>query len=175
MSADAGTEAPSARAWLLPLRGGVRAAAAEHELLEVLPRPDLEAGAAADAPSLSWRGRRLALLDPAAPFHRETAVPWAVVARVPEAGGGVGVDYGALALAAPPRALTVRDALACEPPDATLLDHLVWSYFALSAFRHDGEAVPILDLPLLFSAAGRARLARYATAGWTRDLTEEHA
>lgn len=163
------------RAWLLPLRGGVRAAAAEHELLEVIPRPAITPAAGAGEPgSLPWRDRALPVMDPAAPFHRDPGapVPWLVVTLiVPDADG---IGFGAVPLAAPPEAVTVDDGLACEPPDATLLDHLVWSQFAVSAFRHGGEPVPILDFARIFSAAGRQRLARYAGTG-SPALPEEHA
>lgn len=149
------------RAWLLPLRGGVRAAAAEYELLEVIPQPRLEGGMGEEA-TLAWRDRRLPVVDPAAPFHRETEAPWAAVARALDPEGTV--VFAALPLAAPPQAVTVHDGLACEPPQGTLREHLVWSQFALGAFRDGTTAVPILDLGRVFSAPGRARLARYAGA-----------
>lgn len=166
---DAGA---TARAWLLPLRGGVRVAAAEQELLEVLPEPTLETSPEADS-VLSWRGQRLPVVDPAAPFHREVAVSWAVVARYLRDDGALG--YGAMPLAATPRAVSVHDGLACKLPEGELLAHLVWSQFALSAFRDGGEAIPVLDLARVFSRAGRARLARYAAVGAARCPAEEMA
>lgn len=112
-------------------------------------------GAARHACGLvSWQGKRLPMIDINVLLHPATGVlPAAtpryalVVAwqRVPFAP----LEYGAIALEKLPVNVSVGDEAQCALPE----DSNLWPQLSLSCFRHEGEAVPILDTARLFDSS----------------------
>lgn len=159
-----------APAWVLSFPGGRRAAVAEHELQEVLVRPDCRPPAPG-SPSvcvgrLSWRGLELPLIDPGIAFGLRNApsVGWVTIAAYRDAATAP-LRYAALCLSAAPILTRVSDTMACGPPDDSLGEHLIWSFLGLSFFRDGEQVVPVLALERLFSEAGQRRLDRFCSSG----------
>jgi chemotaxis signal transduction protein len=102
---------------------------------------------------LSWQEERLPVLDLNVLLHPGTSAEavyaprYALVLayqRAPRAP----LEYGAIVLDRLPLTIAVGDEAQCElPDDCELLPQL-----ALSCFRHDGQAVPVLDTTRLFCA-----------------------
>ena len=60
---------------------------------------------------------------------------------------GSAPQYGALLFTGTPQKVKIQDEHACDlpkPPD--------WESVAISCFRYDGQPIPILDVPHIFSA-----------------------
>lgn len=142
-------------AWLLTLGGGLRAAVGERELVHLVEAPTL-----LDVPTcpyfcrsvLVWNGRLLPAMDVQAWLQGQSPASndrklAGVVAYQPAP--HTEPDYGVLLLTAVPQRLRVTDAQACPLPEHPS----GWSELALSCFLQDKNAIPILDLPQLFSGA----------------------
>lgn len=139
-------------AWLLNIGGGRIVCCGERELLHLVEQPEL-----AEVPLaprhcprvLPWQGALLPVWD----IHAWLASD-SVTAQVPLV---VIVGYqsrrrelprfGAMVLAEPPIRTRVADSQGCPLP----VDEPGWHDIALSCFMHQGSAVPILDLPRMFS------------------------
>ncbi len=141
-------------AWILPLDGWYRAAVGERELIHLIEKPVL-----LDVPCTPfychqvalWQGRILPVMDIAAwltgqPIQRIR--PWICVC-VYQPTTTADLEYGALVLAEIPTREKVRDLQMCPLPD----DPPGWAEIAVSCFADSIGAVPILDLPLIFSEA----------------------
>jgi chemotaxis signal transduction protein len=165
-----------ATAWIVELGHGLRAALASAELVHLLPVPTLFE--LPQAPPycrhlMVWEREILPVLDLA---H------W--LAGSPAARGGqfIGVvgyqeqseenpGRAALFMDAIPIRVKVKDEQACDlPPHPS-----GWRYIACACFLHESQAVPVLDLPFLFSSAAalgdRIEAAAYhgwGTEGWCR-------
>ncbi len=156
-----------ASAWLLELGSERYAAVGKTELQEVMAQPSLTAIPAAPAYCryrVGWRGLELPVLDLAVIFGAapDPAPPhWLTVAAYREPTGQP--RFGAIQLAAPPSLIEVSDDSACPIPETSLTEYLAYSFLAHCCFRHQGRAVPILNVPRLFSPQARQRLARYST------------
>lgn len=152
----AATDSSVVPAQLLNYRNEHCIALPMHTAIEVLDQPRLidVPGAAYYCKQLvRWRDQWLALLDLDALLlayeperARKTLRYVLVVAYQPTPQGPV--EYAALALPALPQTVAVSDAAQCELP----LDSDLWPDLALSCFRHEGRAVPILDTARLFQA-----------------------
>ncbi len=142
----------SVPARLIEYQPGRHVALAQHTTYGLIKQPAFVAvpGAAPYAYGLLlWQEMRVPLIDLGAALHG-SAVPnapgyavvvaWQSIPRGP-------LQYGALALAGLPRTITVRNADQCALPD----DSPLWPRLAVSCFRHEGEAVPILDTRRLFT------------------------
>lgn len=140
-------------AWLLDFGETKKVAVGERELLHLLPQPelfDVPLASAYCARVLSWQERLLPVWDLGVwfgddPDHRPA--PLAAVIGYQAQGESV-PSFGALLLAEPPQRIEVGDEQFCELPDG-----LPWPAIAASCFRHGEQAVPILDLAVMFSAA----------------------
>lgn len=152
LAVDAG---PRAVARLIEYARGRQIALPPRTTLDLVEHPAVVAvpGAAYYAYGLlAWQGRRLPLLDLDALLRahpgadRAVAPRYALVLayqRVPRRP----LEHGAIGLAALPKTVAVGDASRCELP----ADSDLWPLLALSCFRHEGHAVPILDTARLFA------------------------
>lgn len=139
---------------LLAAGEGCPAAIARHEFVEVIAEAKSFRVPAAppDCDRLvSWRGELIPVVDlrclaeasgPADSTDRNLAL---VVTYQPKEGEPL--QYGCLWLSDYPRAITVRDDQSCDLPR----DRKNWLEISLCSFLLDDEAVPILDLPRIFS------------------------
>ena len=60
---------------------------------------------------------------------------------------GASPQYGALLFTGIPEKVRVRDEQVCDLPERPS----GWEIVAISCFSHDGQPVPVLDVPLIFS------------------------
>lgn len=142
-------------AWLLMLGEGLCAAVGERELVHLVETPTL-----LDVPTcpyfcrsvLVWNGRLLPVLDAPAwlakqpPAENDQRLAGIVAYQ---SAPHIEPDYGALLLTEVPKRLRVTDALACPLPEHPG----GWDELAQSCFLQDKIAIPILDLPHLFSGS----------------------
>ncbi|MFO1372415.1 MAG: chemotaxis protein CheW [Candidatus Competibacteraceae bacterium] len=141
-------------AWLLHLKDAWRTAVGERELVHLIEEPTL-----LDIPVtpfycrqvLIWENQILPVLDLAA---------WLAGQPLSRAHKLVGVfayqehldavlSYGAVPLESVPTRRVVDDQDACELPT----EPIGWRQVTISCFSDGGHAVPILDLPYIFSGA----------------------
>lgn len=142
-------------AWLLPLQGAWRAAVGEWELAHLLEAPVL-----LDIPItpfycrqvVLWENRILPVLDLAAWLAGQPLAPRAqMLAGVfaYQEPSEAALSYGILLLDGVPVRHLVQDEEACALP----AEPAGWREVAISCFGDGAGAVPILDLPYIFSDA----------------------
>lgn len=141
-------------AWLMELDGQMRAAVGELEMVHVIQAPELFQ-VPLSPPYCGhvalWQEHILPLMDlPAWLNNRPERVEHTVAGIFAyQARAGEVPHYGALSLAATPLRISVNDELSCalppQPPG--------WKRLALSCFTFNGQAVPILNLAVIFSGA----------------------
>ena len=127
-----------------------------HTTLELMALPALieVPGAAYYARGLlKWQGRHLPVVDlytllRAYPNDLPQRLRYALIVAYQTAPREP-VRHGALALPALPQTVEVTDDDQCDLPD----DSDLWPLLALSCFRYDGRAVPILDGGRLFGSS----------------------
>lgn len=144
----------TATAWIVQLAGGWPVALGEREMTHVVERPVLQ-----DIPQtpghcqqvLLWEEDMLPVLDLTA---------WLTGQPAARAGATVGIvgwqeqpeappQYGALLFTGIPQKVRVQDNQICDLP----IQPAGWASVAVSCFHHNEQAVPILDVPALFSGA----------------------
>ncbi len=140
---------------LLTVGDGCPAAIGRHEFVEVLvdAKSFHVPVAPADCDSLvSWRGELIPVVDlmglmndadRQAPPTQHLTLVVAYQARAEEP-----LRHAGLWLRDYPRAILVNDDQSCELPP----EKKNWQEISLCAFSREGTAVPILDLPRIFSA-----------------------
>lgn len=102
---------------------------------------------------LTWQGARLPLLDLNTLLHGKpgavlsTPPRYALIVAYQRVARGQ-LEYGAIGMNSLPQTISIGDEAQCALPG----DSRLWPQLALSCFQHDGNAVPILDTSLLFSA-----------------------
>jgi chemotaxis signal transduction protein len=143
-----------AMAWIMNLDGGLRTAVGEREMMHLVETPVF-----ADIPQtplhcqqvLIWEGELLPVVDLAAwmtgqPSGRTQAcvgiVGW-------QDQPGASPQYGALLFTGIPAKVRVKDEQVCDLPERPS----GWEIVAISCFSHNGQPIPILDVPLIFSEA----------------------
>jgi len=147
--------APKAAARVLEYAPGRHIALAPYATYALIENPDVARvpGAARYAYGLvTWQDKRLPLIDLNILLHPDSAAASSaapryalVVAYRNQARGPLA--YGAVGLSALPQTVFASDEDQCAlPADSTL-----WPQLALSCFRHEGQAVPILDAAGLFA------------------------
>lgn len=155
-TADAtpGAELALAPARLLQYKPDGFVALPVHTTIELLDGPlmiDMPGAACYCNRLVRWRGQWLALLDLdtllGANSDRAGVPRYALVVAWQQAPGWP-VEHGAIGLATLPQTVGVGDHAGCELP----ADSDLWPVLALSCFRHEGQAVPILDTARLFAA-----------------------
>lgn len=139
-------------AWMMPLRGDLRAAVGELELVHVLPDPP-ELFTVLKAPRhcrqvFLWEGHVLPVFDlsrllGADPHEGENAHIGVFRYRP---GPGQALRYGGLLIHGAPRQVLVNDSQACELPSG----HDAWRRVANACFDYGGRPVPVLNLPRIF-------------------------
>lgn len=157
-------------AWLLNFGRGELAAVGERELLHLVPQSEFF-----EVPRVPRHCRRVLA------WQNRLVPVWSVLewlrpgsdsmeARLSAVVGhqlqrGQAPQFGALLLVEPPVRIEVLNSQACEL-DAS---QAAWGEITISSFRHEGisQPVPVLDLPLMFSAAltGSAALQAFAEYG----------
>lgn len=143
---------PESVSWVLALGDSLRAAVSERELVHLIEAPVL-----LEVPLsppycrhvVAWNQMLLPAMDLSAwllgssPHNsRSLAGVFAYQAR-----RGANPDYGALLLADIPTRIRVTDNLACGLPK----NPPTWRSVAISCFKQDKKAIPILDLRHIFS------------------------
>jgi len=148
------TENPEqSAAWMLALDDQLRAAVGERELIHLIETPTL-----LETPLSPYYCRQVVLwnhlLLPALDLSAwlwgrpQTDHNWKLAGVVAyQTAPGAAPDYGALLLMGVPRRLRVADTQACPLPKHPS----GWRELALSCFRQGENAIPILDLPHLFT------------------------
>ncbi|MBK8509030.1 MAG: hypothetical protein V9G63_01555 [Candidatus Competibacter sp.] len=141
-------------AWLLALGGRLRAAVSEREFVHLLENPTLFEVPMSPAHCrhvVAWNNLLLPVMDLSLWLHDQpleaprplVGVFAHQVRRSPKAG------YGALVLSGIPTRTQVTDDMACGLPK----NPPTWRSVAISCFKHESKATPILDLPQIFGGA----------------------
>jgi chemotaxis signal transduction protein len=159
--------------WLLKLRGQLRVAVGLRELVHVLPySPRLYTVPQTPAHArhvILWEGKILPVVDPAAYLEagvgdgldtatKRLSLDHLVGIVAYQAAPGTEVSLAGMLLGNVPERIRVTDDQACALPESPP----GWHHVATSCFEHpDHGAVPILDLPRLFS--GRLPVAPAST------------
>lgn len=143
-----------AGAWLLTIAPGRMVAIGERELNHLIHEPTIYAVPQTPrhcARVIEWEGQILPVWDLASwLFDAPAADPIAVMAVVGfQRTRRERPQFGALALPTPPVRVLVRDDQACPLPQ----DLAGVQALAISCFKNQDQAVPIIDLALMFSSA----------------------
>ena len=138
-------------AWLLDFGGSCQAAVGTRELLHLVDMPATFA-----VPCTPGYCGRVVLRQERLLPLMDIAVRRGGASRTTSFLGVVGYQqqrgeypqFGALALAAPPRQLAVTDDQACRLPEADS----AWRELAISCFEHQGMPIPVLNLNRIFGS-----------------------
>lgn len=139
-------------AWLLNIGSGKLVGAGERELLHLVEQPELFEVPMAPRHCmrvLAWQGQLLPVWDLHAwlePGSVTDKVPLVVIVGYQSHRREI-PKFGAMILAEPPVRTWVADSQACTLPS----DQPGWNQVALSCFMHEDNAVPVLDLPRMFT------------------------
>lgn len=150
-------ESPSdSIAWILEMDGPLRAAVGERELVHLIEMPALlEVPLCPDycRHVLIWNDIVLPAMDLAAWLRGRSSRRARALAGVfaYQTRPGAKPEYGALLLAGIPARARVTDESACALPK----NPRNWRAVAISCFRQDDHAIPILDLPHIFTGGLR--------------------
>jgi len=143
----------TSRAWLLDFGRGVKAAVGSHEMSHVMLSAELF-----DVPYtpvfcnevLFWQDYILPVLDVPSFLTKQKiirthsgVVGIAIYQESPEKP----LTYAGLHLAETPNIIFVSDGQACELPPQMK----EWAPITISCFKHKNDAIPIIDLAVLFS------------------------
>jgi hypothetical protein len=151
---------PKVAARLIEYAPGRRIALPPHTVFALIEQPTFVEvpGAVAHAYGLLvWQNNRVPLLDLNSLLHSgadiklTSAPPYALIVAYQSAARGP-VAYGAIGLVQLPQTISVGDNDQCELPT----DSKLWPQLALSCFKYEGCAVPILNTSRLFSVFGDA-------------------
>lgn len=140
---------PRMNAWLLDFGGSCQAAVGLRELLHLVDTPASFAVPCTPAHCrrvVLWQERLLPVMDIAVRLgHTSSAASFLGVVGY-QRQRGEQPQFGALALASPPRQLAVTDDQACRLPE----ENGLWRELAISCFEHQGEPIPVLNLNRIF-------------------------
>ena len=143
-----------ATAWIVHFAGSFQAAIGERAMLHIVENPLLEHIPQTPVTCqrvLIWENKILPVIDLTARLtHQSTTHGNSIVGIVGwQAQEGAASQYGALLFNAIPRKVRVHDDQFCNLPTAPP----EWHDLAISCFLHEGHAIPILDIPRLFSTS----------------------
>lgn len=145
-------------AWLINIGTGRIVGAGERELLHLVEHPELFEVPLAPHHCrhvLAWQGQLLPVWDLHAWLEGESSAqttPLVVIVGY-QLHHGEMPKFGGITLLEPPQRTYVADSQVCPLPS----DVAGWCDIALTAFMHQDQAVPILDLPRMFSRCINAR------------------
>ena len=142
----------TSRALRLESGGACIAAVAPHEVVEVLANAPIIVVPRAPAHCcelIEWRSALLPVFDLGRWRAPETAQSNLLAVVAYQVAPGEAVTYGCLRLVSFPKIIEVDDSQVCAMPDEA------WKLIAISCFRDDGVAIPILSLAKLFAAESR--------------------
>ena len=132
--------------------GGSHFALPQHTTLEIVDHPKSirVPGAARHAIGLlEWQGRRIPLIDAASLLANEpahSAAPRYALVVAMQSTPGAPIEHGAIALESLPNSINIDDATWCSAPEEGR-----WESMAISCFKQDGHAVPVVDTAKLFA------------------------
>ena len=146
----------SSNAWILPLDSSLNVAVGEYEILHLVHFPALFSVPGAPFycnQVLVWQNQILPAMDLAAWLQgqsqkREQKLIAIAAYTDPDSDA---TQYAGLLLADIPRQVPVDDSQACDLPSVPSLS--AWRRIAISCCNHTERAVPIIDLPTVFSDA----------------------
>ena len=98
---------------------------------------------------VSWQGRLLPVMELACRFGGEVKEAQFIAVIGYQNKRGEQPQFGAIALTAPPKQISVSDDQACGLPDS----RQGLSAWTISCFEHQGDTVPVLNLNKLFNSA----------------------
>lgn len=142
-------EAP---AWLINIGEGRTVGTGALELLHLVEQPELFEVPFAPPHCkrvLLWQGQLLPVWEIAAWLNHDSTtdkIPLIAIVGYQLRRGDM-PKFGAIALSEPPVRTRVSDSQGCELP----ADQAGWSQIALTAFLHEGQPVPVLNLTRMFS------------------------
>ncbi len=143
---------PRMNAWLLDFGGACQAAVGTRELLHMVDMPASFAVPCTPAHCrrvVLWQERLLPVMDIAVRLGGASPATSSFIGVVGyQRQRGEYPQFGALALASPPRQLAVTDDQACRLPE----EHSAWRELAISCFEHQGVPVPVLNLNRIFGS-----------------------
>lgn len=143
---------PRMNAWLLDFGGSCQAAVGLRELLHLVDTPSSFAVPCTPAYCrrvVLWQERLLPVMDIAVRLGAASAATSFLGVVGYQRQRGEHPQFGALALASPPRQLAVTDDQACRLPE----ENSAWRGLAISCFEHQGVPVPVLNLNRIFGSA----------------------
>jgi len=143
----------TSRAWLLDFGRGMKAAVGAHEMSHVMLSADLF-----DVPCsppfcnevLFWQDYILPVLDVHGFLKKQKVLrthSGVVGIAIYQADASKPLTYAGLHLAETPVSIFVSDEQACKLPT----QKKEWQSIAISCFNYRNEAIPVIDLALLFS------------------------
>ena len=142
---------PRMNAWLLDFGGSCQAAVGLRELLHLVDTPASFAVPCTPAYCrrvVLWQERLLPVMDIAARLGGASPANSFIGVVGYQRQRGEHPQFGALALASPPRQLAVTDDQACRLPE----ENSAWRELAISCFEHQGVPVPVLNLNRIFGS-----------------------
>lgn len=142
-----------ATAWIVDFEGGFQAAIGERTLLHIVESPRLEHIPQTPVTCQSvllWEDGILPVIDLTAWLTHQPAARDGTIGIVGwQSQEGAAPQYGALLFSAIPRKARASDDQICDLPT----EPAGWRDIAISCFLHEGHAIPILDIPRLFSTS----------------------
>jgi len=143
----------TSRAWLLDFGRGVKAAVGSHEMSHVMLSAELfDVPYAPDFCNevLLWQDYILPVLDVHSFLKKQKVIrahSGVVGIAIYQESSEKSLVYAGLHLAETPASIFVSDEQACELP----AQMQVWAPITISCFKYRNEAIPIIDLAVLFS------------------------
>lgn len=103
---------------------------------------------------ITWQNRRLPLLDLNALLHADysivqNAAPRYALIVAYQCVSNMPLEYGAFGLMALPLNIHINNKAQCELPR----DSHLWEQLALSCFKYEGQAIPIIDTARVFAVS----------------------
>jgi len=148
------------KAWLLELGNDYRAAVGNQYMVEYLVTPEIEIMPVPLSPDYSpgvmvWRKQIIPVIDLVRPlnpgFESSGDISGVMVLAYQDA-PGTPLKHGALAIRAAPENIMVNGDSACAIP----ISPKVWQKLAIACFSDQDDAIPILNVQIIFSTGIRA-------------------
>ena len=142
---------PRMNAWLLDFGGSCQAAVGLRELQHLVDTPASFAVPCTPAYCrrvVLWQERLLPVMDIAVRLGGTSSATSFLGVVGYQRQRGEHPQFGALALASPPRQLAVTDDQACGLPE----EGGAWRELAISCFEHQGMPIPVLNLNRIFGS-----------------------
>ena len=138
-------------AWILDFGNNYKAAVGGRELLHLIDTPVIYA--VPHTPSfcnkvVSWQEQLLPVMDIAAKLGGANQSVKFIAVVGYQNQRGKQPEYAGLKLDSPPKQVSISDEHACNLPEAAQF----WHEIAISCFEYQGEAIPVINLQVVFKA-----------------------